>query len=138
VGAGTFAESVTVADLEADPYPIYARLRREAPVCYVPAVGLWFVTRYDDVEYAVTHPDRFTAELDDSPVDRTFGSPTILTVDGDRHLDLRRALDTKYRPKNVNAYIDDLVRPSPGAYSTRSAAAPTLNSWRTTSSRFPC
>jgi cytochrome P450 len=107
-----FAESITVADLEADPYPIYARLRATAPVCFVPAVGLWFVTRYDDVEYVVTHPDLFTAEMEDSPVDRTFGSPTILTVDGDRHLDLRKALDTKYRPKNVNGYIDDLVRPA--------------------------
>jgi len=107
-----FAESITVADLEADPYPIYARLRATAPVCFIPAVGLWFVTRYHDVEYTVTHPDLFTAEMDDSPVDRTFGSPTILTVDGDRHLELRKALDTKYRPKNVNAYIDDLVRPA--------------------------
>jgi cytochrome P450 len=105
------AQAVTVEDLEADPYPIYARLRREAPVCYIPAVGLWFVTRYDDVEFAASRPDLFTAELDDSPVDRTFGSPTIITVDGQRHLDLRRGLDSKYRPKQVNGYIDDLVRP---------------------------
>jgi len=106
-----FAESVTVDALETDPYPIYARLRREAPVCYIPAVRLWFVTRYDDVEFVGTHPELFTAELDDSPVDNTFGSPTILTVDGQPHLELRRSLDSKYRPKHVNAYIDDLVRP---------------------------
>ncbi len=106
-----FAASVTVGELEADPYPVYARLRREAPVCFVPAVGLWFVTRYDDVEYVVTHPAQFTAEMADSPVDRTFGSPTIITVDGERHQDLRRGLDSKYRPRQVNGYIDDLVRP---------------------------
>jgi cytochrome P450 len=74
-----FAESVTVEELENDPYPIYARLRREAPVCFIPAVGLWFVTRYDDVEFVGTHPELFSAQLDDSPVDRTFGSPTIIT-----------------------------------------------------------
>jgi cytochrome P450 len=106
-----FAGAVTVAELERDPYPVYARLRREAPVCFIPAVGLWFVTRYDDVEFVASHPDLFTAEMDDSPVDRTFGSPTIITVDGERHLELRRSLDTKYRPKQVNGYIDDLVRP---------------------------
>jgi cytochrome P450 len=77
-----FAESVTVAALETDPYPIYARLRQEAPVCFIPAVGLWFVTRYEDVEFVGTHPELFSAELDDSPVDRTFGSPTIITIDG--------------------------------------------------------
>jgi cytochrome P450 len=106
-----FAESITVEALEADPYPIYARLRREAPVCFIPAVRLWFVTRYQDVEFVGTHPERFTAQLDDSPVDRTFGSPTIITVDGQRHHELRRSLDSKYRPRHVNGYIDDLVRP---------------------------
>ena len=103
--------TVTVEELEADPYPVYARLRREAPVSFVPAVGLWFVTRHDDVDFVASRPDLFTAELDDSPVDRTFGSPTIITVDGEPHLDLRRGLDSKYRPKHVHGYIDDLVRP---------------------------
>jgi cytochrome P450 len=121
-----YARSITVEDLEADPYPVYARLRTEAPVCFVPAVGLWFVTRYEDVEYVVTHPARFTAEMSDSPVDRTFGSPTIITVDGDRHQDLRRGLDSKYRPRQVSAYIDDLVRPiaeqAAGALAGRSRA----------------
>ena len=56
-----FAESVTVDALETDPYPIYARLRREAPVCYLPAVRLWFVTRYDDVEFVGTHPELWPA-----------------------------------------------------------------------------
>src|SRR5215467_8324060 len=64
-----FAESVTVDALETDPYPVYARLRKQAPVCYIPAVKLWFVTRYDDVEFVGTHPELFSAELDGSPVD---------------------------------------------------------------------
>ena len=106
-----FAGSVTVAALEADPYPIYARLRREAPVCFIPAVSLWFVTRCEEVEFVGTHPELFSAELDDSPVDRTFGSPTIITVDGELHHELRRALDSKYRPRQVSTYIDGLVRP---------------------------
>ena len=42
----TWAASITVEQLDNDPYPIYARMRREAPVCFVPAVGLWFVTRW--------------------------------------------------------------------------------------------
>ena len=33
------AEAVTLADLETDPHPVLARLRAEAPVCWVP-VGL--------------------------------------------------------------------------------------------------
>ena len=41
---------ITVEDLENYPYPVYARLRREEPVAWVPAVNCWLVTRADDVE----------------------------------------------------------------------------------------
>ncbi len=107
----TFAESITVDDLDRDPYPIYARLRSEAPVAWVPAVNLWLVTRAADVEFVTTHPELFSAHVDDSPLDRSFGGPTILTVDGPAHLDLRRSLDAKYKPRVVTSYIDDLVTP---------------------------
>ncbi len=53
----TFASEVTVEGLERDPYPIYARLRSEAPVAYLPAVNLWFVTRFKDVEFVSKSPD---------------------------------------------------------------------------------
>ena len=36
-----------------------------------------------------------------SPIDRSFGSPTILTCDGERHRELRKAIDPKYRPAEV-------------------------------------
>jgi cytochrome P450 len=48
----TIAETITLERLERDPYPAYAPLREEAPVSWVPAVGLWFVTRFDDVRRA--------------------------------------------------------------------------------------
>lgn len=108
---GTFAESITVADLDRDPYPIYARLRNEEPVAYVPAVNLWLVTRAQDVEYVTTHPDLFTAQVTDSTLDRSFKGKSLLTMDGDEHLNMRRSLDTKYRPRMVSTYIDDLVTP---------------------------
>jgi cytochrome P450 len=107
----SYAETVSVEDLESDPYAVYRRLRAEEPVAWVPAVNLWLVTRAEDVEYVTTHPEMFTATVDDSPLDRSFGGPTILTVDGPPHLDVRRSLDRKYRPRTVAGYIDDLVQP---------------------------
>ena len=104
----TYAETITVDDLESDPYPVYARLRAEEPVAWVPAVNLWLVTRADDVETVTTKPELFSAQVTDSPLDRSFGGPTILTLDGAEHLDLRRSLDSKYRPRTVATYIDDL------------------------------
>lgn len=108
---GTFAESITVADLDRDPYPIYARLRKEAPVAYVPAVNLWLVTRAEDVEFVTTHPDLFTAQVTDSTLDRSFKGKSLLTMDGDEHLNMRKSLDSKYRPRMVSTYIDELVTP---------------------------
>lgn len=50
----TVGESIALEDLERDPYPIYERLRDEEPVTFVPAVGLWLVTRHDDVKHVAT------------------------------------------------------------------------------------
>lgn len=107
----SFAEAITVEDLESDPYPIYARLRKEAPVAWVPAVNLWLATSAEAVELVTTRTDLFSAVVDGSPLDLSFGGPTILTVDGEDHLDKRRSLDTKYRPRAVAEYIDAHVEP---------------------------
>jgi cytochrome P450 len=98
--APPFAESITVEDLERDPYPIYARLRDEAPVCHVPAVGLTLITRWDDVQHIATHPEIFTADVDSSPLTRTLGQ-NVLTVDGERHKRLRAVLDPSMRPRRA-------------------------------------
>lgn len=112
----TFAECITVEDLESDPYPIYERLRREAPVAWVPAVNLWLATSASAVDLVTTRTDLFSAVVEGSPLDLSFGGPTILTVDGEDHLDKRRSLDTKYRPKAVEQYIDELVQPIADTY----------------------
>lgn len=105
------ADWVTVAELDRDPYPIYARLREQMPVAYVPAVNVWMVTRWADVERAAGDPQRFSAAAPNSPVECTFGSPTVLTCDGPLHRDMRASIDPKFRPREVDDYIDALVRP---------------------------
>jgi cytochrome P450 len=95
-----FAESITVEQLERDPYPIYRRLRDDAPVCHVPAVELTLITRWDDVQHIATHPEIFTADVDSSPLTRTLGQ-NVLTVDGERHRRLRAVLDPSMRPKRA-------------------------------------
>ena len=106
-----FSAALTVADLDRDPYPIYARLRREAPVCFIPAVGLWFVTRWADVEAAATQPGTFAAGVDPSPLDRTMGGDSILLLDGEPQKRLRAMLDPSLRPRVVEATTPDLIEP---------------------------
>jgi len=107
----TFAEAITVEELERDPYPIYARMRREQPVCWVPAAKVWFVVRWRDVEFVGKNAEVFAAEVDSSPIDRSFGRPTILTSDGPVHKELRRGIDRKYKLSAVKTYVESLVRP---------------------------
>jgi hypothetical protein len=38
-------ETITIGELTRDPYPIYRRLRREAPVLRVKSVGRTFLTK---------------------------------------------------------------------------------------------
>ena len=106
-----YASSVTVEDLDRDPYPVYARLRAEAPVCFLPAVGLWFVTRWEDVEAAATRPDVFCARVDPSPLERTMGGESILLLDGEPQKRLRAMLDPSLRPRVVEAATPDLIEP---------------------------
>jgi hypothetical protein len=48
--------------LRADPYPLYAELRRERPVCQVEPGGLWAVSRYADVLAILRDPVRFSSQ----------------------------------------------------------------------------
>ncbi|MFO0578643.1 MAG: cytochrome P450 [Polyangia bacterium] len=46
--------------LRKDPYPVYAELRREHPICRVEPGGLWAVSRYSDVLAILRDPARFS------------------------------------------------------------------------------
>lgn len=109
--AAEYAAGLTVEELDRDPYPVYARLRREAPVCHVPAVGLWFVTRWAEVEEAATQPDRFCSRVLPSPLDRTMGGESILVLDGEPQRRLRAMLDPSLRPRIVEEGTPALVEP---------------------------
>jgi cytochrome P450 len=93
-------EAVTLEALERDPYPIYARLRDEEPVSYVPAVGLWLVTRHDDVKHVATEPETFTAATDPSTLNRTMGE-NMLGMEGPEQGWIRAITEVPFRPRDV-------------------------------------
>src|SRR5690606_32834418 len=47
-------------DVRANPYPLYARLRRES-VCQVDPGGVWALARHDDILFALKRPDLFSS-----------------------------------------------------------------------------
>ncbi len=101
-------ETITLDALERDPYPIYARLRDEEPVSWVPAVGLWLVTRYDDVR-AVDHtPEVFTAATEPSTLNRTMGV-NMLGMEGAEQSWIRAITESPFRPKDVEERTQGMI-----------------------------
>lgn len=73
-------ESVNLRELELDPDPILAQMRAEEPVCFVPSLDMWMVTKWDDLIHMENHPDVFTANTSPSFLARALG-PNMLTND---------------------------------------------------------
>ena len=82
---------ITLADLEADPEPILARMRAAEPVCRVPSMDMWLVTRWDDVAYMEARPELFSAATDPSFLARALG-PNMLVMDPPAHTRLRELM----------------------------------------------
>jgi aromatic O-demethylase, cytochrome P450 subunit len=75
---------VSVAELEDDPYPFLAMLRAQAPVAYVPALGVWVLSRFDDVKLAHADTEHFETYGPPS-LSECLGEHHILNVDGEQH-----------------------------------------------------
>lgn len=101
-------EQITLEELERDPYPIYARLRDEEPVSWVPAVQLWLVTRYDDVRHVDLTPEVFTAATEPSTLNRTMGV-NMLGSEGPDQLRIRRIVEPPFRPRDVEERTQGMI-----------------------------
>ena len=115
----------------ANPYPLYERLRTEAPVYWDPYLHAWVVTRYADVVTVLHHfsarrtpsPEQLVAmglaEL--TPVAQVMVKQ-MLFMDPPDHTRLRGLFSTAFTPARVEALrshireiLDDLLEPLLGA-----------------------
>jgi len=106
----TWIDEITFADIEQNPYDVYERLRREAPLAFVPALGAWVASTWRHCQMIANDSENFAGAAQPSLL-RTFGTPNVLSAEDDTHADLRAMLDPALRAREVRRYIDDLVRP---------------------------
>ncbi len=122
-----------------DPYPIYRALRDEDPIHWAPASEVWCISRYEDVEFVLTHPDLFSsrsrlngpavsiAEL--GPIERVvaiakslwrlrvtpwtaMNSRLLIQEDGEVHHGLRTIVNRGFTPRRIRGWearIESLV-----------------------------
>jgi cytochrome P450 len=96
VGAGGPGAGVTLAELARDPHPVHARLREVAPVCWVPALDGWLVTRRDLVLQVLVDPGAFTVQDERFSTAQVVG-PSMLSLDGPEHRRHRRPFVAGFR-----------------------------------------
>jgi cytochrome P450 len=92
--------SVTLADLEADPHPVLARLRTHEPVSFLPALGGWLVTRRDLALEVMRDAETFTVDDPRFSTGQVVGK-SMLTLDGREHERHRGPFAQRFRLDGV-------------------------------------
>lgn len=100
-------------DIVASPYPVYARLREEAPLYYNQRYDFWALSRYVDVEKALNSWEIFSNQRSDilELVKSDFDMPkgVMMFEDPPIHTMLRGLMSRVFTPRRM-AEIEDQIR----------------------------
>jgi cytochrome P450 len=111
----TYRYDPMAVDVQANPYPYYEMLRRDAPVIHVPELDLWFVSRYDDVRRVMHDNVAFSSQAMAAAVTRPNdmakeagladeadpGTVSIVGTDGAMHSRLRGIVNRGFTPRRI-------------------------------------
>jgi hypothetical protein len=86
-----------------DPYPAFARMRREAPIAFVPQLGSTLFTRRDDIFVCEKRIDVFSSHQPAGLMNRLMGH-NMMRKDGDAHMAERSVYFPAVSPKAVRAH----------------------------------
>jgi len=101
-------------DIHDDPYPVYARLRAEAPVYRNDELDFWALSRHADLLAAFRNVDAFSNAYGVSLEPAAFGPDahkmmSFLALDPPRHTRMRSLVGKGFAPSRV-ATMEDRVR----------------------------
>lgn len=93
-----------------DPYPVYRRLRDEAPVYRDPEDRWWVLSRFEDVADALRDWPTYSSKLGPAPEnpDDDGRKYSVISMDPPRHDRIRGVLKGFFTPKAVAAMEDAL------------------------------
>jgi cytochrome P450 len=120
----------------ADPYPTYARLRAETPVCWADILG-WLILRHDDISALLHDPRMASGPLNDSLYEtfsesalaevepfRTAMTHNMLLQDPPNHTRLRRLVSQAFTPRRIGSMRDAIQRITDGLLDAAEPGAP--------------
>jgi cytochrome P450 len=91
---------IDLAAFWADPYPDLARMRREAPIAFVPQLGATLFTRRDDIFSQEKRIDMFSSHQPAGLMNRLMGH-NMMRKDGPAHQAERSAMFPAVSPRTV-------------------------------------
>jgi cytochrome P450 len=98
-----------------DPYPLYARLREEAPLYRNDEIGFWALSRHADVAAAFRDHATFSSSHGVSVEPSAWGphahrTMSFLALDPPRHTRMRALVSKGFTPRRVKEMADDIRR----------------------------
>ncbi|GGY48365.1 cytochrome P450 family protein [Streptomyces djakartensis] len=128
------AASACSREFRANPHPVYAALRSQAPVCPLSpphGVDTYLVTRYDDARAALADP-RLSKDMYGAidAYHRIFGDSSIalddnmLFSDPPKHTRLRRIVGSTFTPKRVESLRTQVQKITDGLLDACPASEP--------------
>jgi cytochrome P450 len=100
---------IDLASFSADPYPMLALLRRQAPVAFVPQLGSTLLTRLDDIVTWEKRIDVFSSHQPQGLMNRLMGH-NMMRKDGADHLAERKVFLKAVSPQAVKEVWADRFR----------------------------
>ncbi|WP_146346361.1 cytochrome P450 [Phaeobacter marinintestinus] len=94
-------DSISIAELTANPYNIYKRLRAEAPVIRVPSINRILLTKAADTKRVKEDWELFSSDDPRTPMQRAFQAQTLMRKDGEAHKRERNAMAPAFAPRNI-------------------------------------
>jgi hypothetical protein len=91
---------IDVAAFWADPYPALARMRRQAPIAFVPQFGSTVFTRRDDIFTQEKRTDVFSSHQPAGLMNTLMGH-NMMRKDGEAHMAERAAMFPAVSPRTV-------------------------------------
>ncbi|MDX6740985.1 cytochrome P450 [Actinocorallia sp. A-T 12471] len=92
-----------------DPFPVYRRLRDEAPVYHNEELGFWALTRYDDVVAAHLDVETYSSAHGVTIEGVDQGAPFLIVKDPPEHTMHRKIVARLFTPRRIAA-LEPFIR----------------------------